>query len=322
MLRGDLAGADERWATLHTLPPAPLAWRASMFVQEAEFLLWAGRPQETVGKCRELLNEAIQATGGDVSHDPLLPLLAPLLNLAVRGCADLAEQGRATRDAQLLAAAREQADALTAIRGCFTPEPFAAGTRGGIAEAAAPLWEAEWSRVRDDSSGEVFWPQAAVAWDRLRQPHRAAYAHFRHAEAALRRRGPKNAAGESLRLAAMRAKEHQPLTRAIHNLGRHAGIRVTDVAEASGPDEQAAPGGAAAVHGFGLTARELAVLRLLAEGNTNAEIGAALYMSPKTASVHVTHILRKLDVTSRTRAATIAERAGLLSGEPLNKMPN
>jgi DNA-binding CsgD family transcriptional regulator len=322
MLRGDLAGADERWATLHTLPPAPLAWRASTLVQEAEFLLWAGRPQETVGKCRELLDEAIQATGGDVSHDPLLPLLAPLLNLAVRGCADLAEQGRATRDAQLLAAAREQADALTAIRGRFTPEPFAAGTRGGIAEAAAPLWEAEWSRVRDDSSGEVFWQQAAVAWDRLRKPHQAAYAQFRHAEAALRSRGPKNAAGESLRLAAMRAKEHQPLTRAIHNLGRRAGIRATEVSEASGVNGQAAPGGVAAVHGFGLTDRELAVLRLLAEGNTNAEIGATLYMSPKTASVHVTHILRKLDVTSRTRAATIAERAGLLSGQPRNNMPN
>ena len=45
---------------------------------------------------------------------------------------------------------------------------------------------------------------------------------------------------------------------------------------------------------FGLTERELAVLRLLAEGKTNAEIGAALFISQKTASVHVTNIMRKL----------------------------
>jgi DNA-binding NarL/FixJ family response regulator len=67
---------------------------------------------------------------------------------------------------------------------------------------------------------------------------------------------------------------------------------------------------------FGLTDRELAVLRLLAEGRTNTEIGAALFISPKTASVHVTHILRKLDVATRVQAATVAERAGLLMADP------
>ncbi len=45
------------------------------------------------------------------------------------------------------------------------------------------------------------------------------------------------------------------------------------------------------------------MLRLLAAGRTNAQIGAELYMSPKTASVHVTSILRKLGVTSRVQAA-------------------
>jgi DNA-binding CsgD family transcriptional regulator len=41
-----------------------------------------------------------------------------------------------------------------------------------------------------------------------------------------------------------------------------------------------------------------------------------LFISPRTAGVHVTHILRKLDATTRVQAATIAERAGLLTGEP------
>jgi DNA-binding NarL/FixJ family response regulator len=63
----------------------------------------------------------------------------------------------------------------------------------------------------------------------------------------------------------------------------------------------------------GLTPRELDVLRLLGTGATNAEIGRKLYMSPKAASVHVSAILRKLQVTGRVQAATVAERMGLLA---------
>ena len=65
----------------------------------------------------------------------------------------------------------------------------------------------------------------------------------------------------------------------------------------------------------GLTPRELDVLRLLGTGATNAEIGRRLYMSPKTASVHVSAIIRKLGVTGRVQAATVAERMGLLAGD-------
>jgi len=68
---------------------------------------------------------------------------------------------------------------------------------------------------------------------------------------------------------------------------------------------------------FGLTGRELAVLRLLAAGRTNAQIGAELYISPKTAGVHVSNILRKLGVSGRVQAAALAERAGLLPAAPL-----
>jgi DNA-binding CsgD family transcriptional regulator len=57
-----------------------------------------------------------------------------------------------------------------------------------------------------------------------------------------------------------------------------------------------------------LTERELEVLRLLAEGNTNAEIGRRLFISPKTAEHHVARIYRKLDVRSRSQAATYATR--------------
>ena len=62
---------------------------------------------------------------------------------------------------------------------------------------------------------------------------------------------------------------------------------------------------------FGLTPRERQVLALVAEGRTNREIGAPLFMAEKTASVHVSRILSKLDVRSRTEAAAVAHRLGL-----------
>jgi DNA-binding NarL/FixJ family response regulator len=62
---------------------------------------------------------------------------------------------------------------------------------------------------------------------------------------------------------------------------------------------------------FGLTPRELQVLTLIAEGATNRQIGQALYMAEKTASVHVSRILTKLGVRSRTQAAAMAHRLHL-----------
>ena len=53
------------------------------------------------------------------------------------------------------------------------------------------------------------------------------------------------------------------------------------------------------------------MLRLLARGQSNRQIGTELFISPKTASVHVSNILAKLAVTNRTEAAAIAHREGL-----------
>ena len=64
---------------------------------------------------------------------------------------------------------------------------------------------------------------------------------------------------------------------------------------------------------FGLTPRERQVLALVARGATNREIGSELFMAEKTASVHVSRILAKLDVRSRTEAAGVAHRLGLAS---------
>ena len=60
-----------------------------------------------------------------------------------------------------------------------------------------------------------------------------------------------------------------------------------------------------------LTAREHEVLQLLVQGMTNDEIGSTLFMSPRTASVHVSHILAKLQASNRTEVAAVAHRRGL-----------
>jgi DNA-binding CsgD family transcriptional regulator len=61
-----------------------------------------------------------------------------------------------------------------------------------------------------------------------------------------------------------------------------------------------------------LTDREREVLCLVAAGATNCAIGRRLFISPKTASVHVSHILTKLDASTRTEAAAYAHAAGLV----------
>src|SRR5262249_48591309 len=61
----------------------------------------------------------------------------------------------------------------------------------------------------------------------------------------------------------------------------------------------------------GLTAREVAVLRLIAAGRTNREIAALLHLSPTTALHHVTHILNKTGAENRAAAVAFALRHGL-----------
>jgi DNA-binding NarL/FixJ family response regulator len=73
----------------------------------------------------------------------------------------------------------------------------------------------------------------------------------------------------------------------------------------------APPADAAPAPPYGLTTRELQVLRLLAEGLSDREIAERLFISPHTVMRHVTGVLGKLSVTSRTAAATLAVREGI-----------
>jgi DNA-binding NarL/FixJ family response regulator len=75
--------------------------------------------------------------------------------------------------------------------------------------------------------------------------------------------------------------------------------------------------GPAAAPAEELTPRERDVLRLVAEGKTNAEIAQALFLSPGTVKIHVEHIIAKLGVSDRTQAAVRAFELGLLA--PLSR---
>jgi DNA-binding NarL/FixJ family response regulator len=91
------------------------------------------------------------------------------------------------------------------------------------------------------------------------------------------------------------------------SLARHA--RVDLVAERSEPEPPAADRRQPAIL---LTGREHDVLRLLVEGRSNGEIGRELFITTKTASTHVSSILRKLSASNRVEAATLAHRLGLV----------
>ena len=105
--------------------------------------------------------------------------------------------------------------------------------------------------------------------------------------------------GVIVQIYARKGEWAEPVRRYAESLARRARLDVPGI-------PRIAPGE------FGLTEREVEVLRLVAAGRTNKEIAAELYISVKTASVHVSNILRKVGAATRTEAGAIAHREGLV----------
>ncbi|TMK53365.1 MAG: LuxR family transcriptional regulator [Actinobacteria bacterium] len=181
------------------------------------------------------------------------------------------------------------------------------------ADIYTTMCEAEWSRLEGASSAEL-WEKVAATWDTMHQPYPEAYARWRMAEALLARRARSGPAADALRWAHATAQrmEAEPLRREIRALASRAGIDLDQpAATATGPaapPSQVPPAEAR----LGLTRREVEVLRLVALGRTNREVATTLFISEKTAGVHVSNILRKLDLRSRVEASAYAHRLGLL----------
>jgi len=221
----------------------------------------------------------------------------------------LAQQARARLDQQAASAAVTAADGLASWSDQMGGAPFTGHPFVATIPAERATWDAEQTRLAGDSDPAA-WAAAAKTWDGLGCPHRAGYAWWRQAQAQLDAGQSAAVAATALRAAAAAADGHAPLLAQVRALAERARIPLDTPAATPGT----APS-ADAPAPYGLTGRELAVLRLLATGCTNAQIGAQLYISPRTAGVHVTNILRKLGVTSRVQAAALAERAGLLEDQ-------
>ncbi|MGV9821184.1 helix-turn-helix transcriptional regulator [Nocardia xishanensis] len=152
------------------------------------------------------------------------------------------------------------------------------------------------------------WSTAADAWAALDQPYEHAQALLAAAESHVAE-GNRASATTALHLAVSRATDLGaiPILDAAQQLARRARLTVDNPPAGSpSPDADSAP------RGFGLTARELDVLRLVAKGMSNRNIATELFISPNTAGVHVSRILTKLGASSRTEAAAIAHRHNVI----------
>jgi DNA-binding CsgD family transcriptional regulator/tetratricopeptide (TPR) repeat protein len=144
------------------------------------------------------------------------------------------------------------------------------------------------------------WAASTREWNKVRRPYDSAYARLREAEA-LFAVGAREPAKEALRDAAASASAlgARPMRALVDDLARRARVS-PELPHRRRPDRDEP------------TPRELDVLALLAEGFTNREIAARLFLSPKTVGIHVSRLHRKLDAHTRGEAVAAARRRGIL----------
>jgi ATP/maltotriose-dependent transcriptional regulator MalT len=290
---GDLDAARARLQAVRHLLPDPIsqAQRAGpLFAGLAELALLRGDLEQA----KQLVAQGMPLVMADPRY------AAPLYALGVRIEADRAELARARRPGQP-AADDATASGLLERLGQATTGPAAAGLPELAAWHATALAE----RTRQQGpSDPAAWAAAAAAWERLGRPYSLAYACFRQAEALLGGGGGRDAAAATLRRAAEITGRlgARLLDGEVNALAQRARLDLAPpaTADTSTPAQQ-----------LGLTRREVEVLALVAAGRSNRQIAQALFISPKTVSVHVSNILAKLGVAGRVEAAAIAHRLGL-----------
>ncbi|HUL28671.1 MAG TPA: AAA family ATPase [Streptosporangiaceae bacterium] len=256
----------------------------------AEHALWRGDPEGA-------LAEVAAALATQADTDGYGPPVIRVAAIGLSAHASGAARARAAGDTKTEKAEVKAAKALIAVarQGAAYPRQpkFVLGIdgRGWLARA-----EAEWGRARGRNSPAAW--QSVVDTFGPAFVYETARARWRLAEA-LAEKGQRDRAEKEWKLA-MDTVERLgavPLLTALADLARRARI---------GPRPSTYPPGVLAA----LTPREQEVLQLLAEGHSNREIAAKLFIAPKTASVHVSNILAKLGASSRTEAAAIAYREG------------
>ncbi|MFD8073329.1 AAA family ATPase [Streptomyces sp. NPDC059718] len=215
------------------------------------------------------------------------------------------------------AAAVEAEARRSASLGGASPEVLAAIRRAaGRLDVVFPVWaayerllHAELGRA-DGDDDPALWSKAVTSCTAVDRPHETAAALLGEGRALLTTHRQRAAAldrlGQARRIAT----------------GLGAGLLLADVEAVTrragtGPADEQGPPATAAIatepSPFGLTPRESEVLGLVARGYSNRRISEELYISQKTTSTHVSSILAKLGASSRTEAAAMAHRNGLLS---------
>ena len=266
-------------------------YRLALLAAVAELAAW----QAKLPAVREAVAEALASLKDTAPLDPALGWLAWH---ALRTEADAADAATARGEAAAVLDIQRQVQPIAAMVR-LANRVAASDGRGA---ALAGLCRAELDRI-DGPPDPAALRRTADAWDELGRPAPAAYARFRAAEAILGARGDRHEAATALRQAHATSAQlgAEPLRRQIERLARHARIDL----------EVAAVDSADPSDTIGLTDREREVIGLVAAGRSNQEIAETLFITRKTASVHVSNILGKLGVANRVEAAAVAHRLGL-----------
>jgi ATP/maltotriose-dependent transcriptional regulator MalT len=329
-----LGRLDEAWSKLPERSPGDQSSAVAMCLQElqARISIARGEPAEAHPALErlhrgrrdviepQLLDPAYRLTAElallEERHDDARAAVAEGLAL-IEGCEDplytvrLASTGLRT-EADIAARARALGEPIASLparrlegivaRAEGQPQCREVGAHMAMARAELTRMRYETGEAPPDPSA---WAAAASLSEDLSLAWYVAYARFREAEAHVAG-GAYADAAEPLRAAhaAAATMSARPLLDDAAALARRARIDL----ERAAPEVEVE---ATPIDRLGLTPREYEVLLLVAEGCTNREIGAQLYMSEKTASVHVSRILAKLGVSSRVEAAAVAHRLGL-----------
>ena len=212
--------------------------------------------------------------------------------------ADIAQRARDLRERA------DERDAVARSRIHMQRLRAAASEGGPVERAWQAVGAAELARARGRSDPKL-WMVAAREWEAITRPFQRAIALWRATEAYIEA-GDRSAACGTAQdaLEVSRRLGARWLVDELSALAQRARLELGEEASERSSDSD----GDAGEDPFGLTERERQVLALVAEGATNRQIGTALFMAEKTASVHVSRILAKLGVRSRTQAAAVAHR--------------
>jgi DNA-binding CsgD family transcriptional regulator/type II secretory pathway predicted ATPase ExeA len=266
---------------------------------EAELQLWdpSARHDILLGRLHDGLGSAIPGAPGED-----LPLTVRLIWLGVRADADAHALAEMQRDHARLRQLTDDGAGLATTAAELPAQAASDGVRLQLDRFLA-LIAGEQARLLGRPDPDIWATAAATAEP---DPYLHGYALWRQASALRARRRRKDAAA-CLRLAYELAHDigMRTIADAVVASGTALGISIDHPVPArSGATKAARP--------FGMTAKEVEVLELLAHGFTNRRIATALHMTEKTASVHVSHILAKMSVRNRGEAAARAYEVGFV----------